>query len=274
MDTTLPSKLNFLTPLETKMIRVGPLGDCGYVLPEAATSNISYLYSIGISTNWEFESAIAGMNKGLQIRAFDRTSGSLVFLYIAIRDLFRGDPTLVNEDIWGRVNRSLKYLAMSIRFRIFFSFGRRFRRQWVRSVSKSSDEVAFVDSMKSIPDYGNLLIKIDIEGGEYDLANDLIEEIERRKNQIACIVMELHDTEMRRSEFSKLVMDIQKYLPIVHIHGNNCAPIAADGLPTVVEITFARKDFVPAQRVLEFPRIGLDYPNDGSLPECEFSFSL
>jgi len=270
----LNSDLDYLVPFETKMMRIGPSGDCGYVLPYGVTSDVQYLYSIGISTNWQFESAIAGMNKGLQIRAFDRTSGSLVFLYIAVRDFLLGDPTLSNEDIRDRVRRSLKYLAMSIRFRIFFRFSRRFYRKWVRSVSKSSDEVAFVDSMKSIPDYGNLLIKIDIEGGEYDLANDLIETIERRKNQITCIVMELHDTELRRREFTKLVMNIQKYLPIVHIHGNNCAPIAADGLPTVVEITFARKDFVSAQRVLEFPRIGLDYPNDGSLPECEFGFSL
>jgi len=270
----LNSDQNYLVPFETKMIRVGPVGDGGYVLPEAVTSDTKFLYSVGISTNWQFESTIAGMNKGLQIRAFDRTFGSLVFLYIAVRDFLRGDPTIFNEDIRDRVRRSRKYLVMSIRFRIFFRFGRRFYRKWVRSVSKSSDVVAFVDSMKSIPDYGNLLIKMDIEGGEYDLANDLIGEIERRNNQITCIVMEFHDTEFRRSEFSALVTNIQKHLSIVHIHGNNCAPIASDGLPIVVEITFARKDFVSAQRVLEFPRSGLDCPNDGLLPELEFSFSL
>ena len=270
----LPADLNFLVPFETKMVRMGPREDGGYVLPESVSADTRYLYSLGISTDWRFESAIASSNPGLEIRAYDHNAGSLIFFYIAIRNLFSGYVMGSDDSFRARIRMSWRYLVLGLRFRMFFKFGRRFYRKWVRSVSKSSDDVAFVDSMKLIPDYGNLLIKIDIDGGEYELVNDLVEEIKRRKNQITCIVMELHDTELQRAEFSALVRSIQEHLPIVHIHGNNCAITASDGLPTVVEITFARKDSVSAQPVLDFPRSGLDYPNDSSLPDCEFSFSL
>ncbi len=226
------------------MVRIGPREDGGYVLPETVSVDTRYLYSVGISIDWRFESAIASSNPRLEIRAYDRNSGSLVFFYSAIRNLLFGYVTGSDELFRARIRMSWKYFVLGLRFRMFFRFGRRFYRKWVRSVSKSSDEVAFVDSIKSIPDYGSLLIKMDIEGGEYELANDLIEEIERRKNQITCIVMEFHDTELRRTEFSTLVRNIQKHLSIVHIHGNNCA------------ITASERQFIAGLRVQFFSLTG------------------
>jgi hypothetical protein len=116
------------------------------------------------------------------------------------------------------------------------------------------------------------MLKIDIEGGEYQLSESLIECLKRNSNKINSVVMEFHDTRVRRIEFENLVKGISSVIPIVHIHGNNCVGVAPDGLPEVVEITFAKECEKTYSDNMSFPLVGLDYPNDKSLPDLTFSF--
>ena len=60
-------------------MRVGPNADCGYVIPESVANSTKSLYSIGISTDWDFEVEMAQRNPKLRVRAFDRSSGWKVF---------------------------------------------------------------------------------------------------------------------------------------------------------------------------------------------------
>ena len=83
--------------------------------------------------------------------------------------------------------------------------------------------------------------------------------------------MELHDTQIMRAEFEKLVKGVSEFLPIVHIHGNNCLGISEDGLPEVLEITFASAS--SDRGSFEFPLPDLDFPNDRETPDLQFSFA-
>jgi hypothetical protein len=47
--------------------------------------------------------------------------------------------------------------------------------------------------------------------------------------------------------------------------------VAADGLPEVLEITFARSEREIGNR--DFPLPHLDYPNDPNIPDISFSFA-
>ena len=116
------------------------------------------------------------------------------------------------------------------------------------------------------------MLKIDIEGGEYELSESLIECLKQNSKKINCVVMEFHDTRIRRNEFEYLVQEISSVVPIVHIHGNNCVVVAPDGLPEVVEITFAKDCENNYSENLIFPLAGLDFPNDKSLPDLSFAF--
>ena len=55
----LSSEFDYLRPFKTELTRVGPKGDGGYVIPQHVVSTTQSLYSIGISTNWEFEIEMA-----------------------------------------------------------------------------------------------------------------------------------------------------------------------------------------------------------------------
>jgi hypothetical protein len=266
------SEFDYLRPFETELVRVGPNGDCGYVIPKSAAISTRSLYSIGISTNWEFEVEMSRLNPGLNISAFDRTSGWKVFAYVALRDLLKGDPSVVGgQSLIDRVLSFRKFLVLAIRFRSFFRGRRRFNRKWVRVEKRGSDEVSFKESIAGAFIESPSMLKIDIEGGEYEFIDDLLHQLSENHQRVSCLVMELHDTHTRRVDFERLVKGISHWLPIVHIHANNCAGVAADGLPEVLEITFARSEREIGNR--EFPLPHLDFPNDPNIPDISFAFA-
>ena len=266
------SEFDYLRPFETELVRVGPKADCGYVIPKSAAISTRSLYSIGISTNWEFEVEMSRLNPGLNISAFDRTSGWKVFAYVALRDLLKGDPSVVGgQSLIDRVLSFRKFLVLAIRFRSFFRGRRRFNRKWVRVEKRGSDEVSFKESIAGAFIESPSMLKIDIEGGEYEFIDDLLHQLSENHQRVSCLVMELHDTHTRRVDFERLVKGISHWLPIVHIHANNCAGVAADGLPEVLEITFARSEREIGNR--EFPLPHLDFPNDPNIPDISFAFA-
>lgn len=269
----LAPSFEYLKPYKSDLIRVGPQGDCGYVVPRSVAENTNALYSIGISTDWEFEVEMAARNPKIKISAFDRTSGWTVFAFVGLRDLLRGDPSESEKmSATARLKSALHYLNLSVRFRIFFSGRKKFERKWVRESSSLKSEISFADSIHGLFDKDEVMLKIDIEGGEYELSESLIECIKMNSEKINSVVMEFHDTKVRRIEFEYLVKGISSVIPIVHIHGNNCVVVAPDGLPEVVEITFAKDCESNYSDTLSFPLAGLDFPNDKSLPDLSFSF--
>jgi hypothetical protein len=212
------------------------------------------------------------LNPGLNISAFDRTSGWKVFAYVALRDLLKGDPSVVRgQPLIDRVLSFQKFLVLAIRFRSFFCGRRRFNRKWVRVEKRGSDEVSFTESIAGAFIESPTMLKIDIEGGEYEFIDDLLHQLSENHQRVSCLVMELHDTHTRRVDFERLVKGISHWLPIVHIHANNCAGVAADGLPEVLEITFARSEREIGNR--EFPLPHLDFPNDPNIPDISFAFA-
>ena len=269
----LSPEFQYLRPFKTDLIRVGPKGDCGYVIPKSVAEKTNGMYSIGISTNWEFEVEMAKRNPKLKISAFDRTSGWTVFAFVGLRDLLRGDPSESEKmSAIARLKSALHYLNLSVRFRIFFSGRKKFDRKWVRESSSLKSEISFADSIQELFNKDEVMLKIDIEGGEYELSESLIECIKKNSKNINSVVMEFHDTRVRRIEFEYLVQGISSVVPIVHIHGNNCVAVAPDGLPEVVEITFAKDCESNYSDSLSFPLAGLDFPNDKSFPDLSFSF--
>ena len=268
----LSQEFSYFRPFKTELVRVGPEGDCGYLIPRDVAKRTNSLYSIGISTNWEFEIEMAKLNRGLTISAFDRTSGWQVFGYLALRDLFRGDPSeLEPQSFKVRINSARRFISLCLRFRFFFVGQRKFHRLWIRGEKVKSDEISFKQSLSNVFKNCPTMLKVDLEGGEYEFVDEFISQVSNNLELINCIILEVHDTKIRRNEFEKLVKGISQYFPVVHIHGNNCAGVSADGLPEVLEITFANAGKDHGSR--NFPLVGKDFPNDSKFPDIEFSFA-
>ena len=212
--------------------RVGSANDGGYLLLDTF-SNVGVCISLGIGANVEFEQAL--LAKGIPVVAVDGTIPS-----------YPNKPH--SKLIW--VNKNVGAIDNA------------------NLVSLNS---IFLESDKQFAWTGDCLLKIDIEGHEYETIQALDMDFQVRASQI---ILELHNVlpKLYHSplEIFSLVEKLLKTHELVHIHGNNYEyAINTNGstIPNVLELTFARKDFVSSSfDVAKFPRV-LDAPNNPYLPD-------
>jgi len=126
---------------------------------------------------------------------------------------------------------------------------------------------------------GDLLLQMDIEGGEYPILSSIDSEFLKRFRIIALELHDLHLLALPSSfsyQYTQLMTKLLKNFDIVHLHPNNCGgSYVAHGtlFPKVVEITLHRKDRSKELSRVEIPHV-LDFPNDEKLGEFpDFGFA-
>ena len=134
-----------------------------------------------------------------------------------------------------------------------------------------------MDHYKELGISGRVLLKVDVEGCEYEwLENTNIEEL---ASITTGMVLEVHDLQYgdTRERFIKCIEELNKYFYICHLHGNNCArTFRYEGdiqFPDVLELTLISKEIVN-QVVIStetFPT-HLDSPNNKYLPDINLDF--
>jgi len=130
----------------------------------------------------------------------------------------------------------------------------------------------------SDPEDNNLILQMDIEGGEYDVLIDTSKELMKR---FRILVIEFHNFNSIFSTtgftlINACFMKLKQDFEIVHIHPNNtsCLVEYEDFIvPEVIELTFLRKDRICKKNETKFFPHELDSRNDFSrkdviLPEC------
>ena len=99
-----------------------------------------------------------------------------------------------------------------------------------------------------------IFFKIDIEGSEYRILDDLI----NFSKNMSGLTIEFHDVDLN---INRILDFIKKFdLTLVHIHPNNYSNLGIDNIPTSLELSFS-KDPVIIKKTLHFPH-KLDQKND------------
>lgn len=148
-----------------------------------------------------------------------------------------------------------------------------------KGISGTSEEETdnFVYHYKELGISGRVLLKVDVEGCEYEwLENTNFQEL---ANITTGIVLEVHylDDVTTRNRFLKCIDELNKHFYICHVHGNNCAATFKHGeidFPMVLEITFISKGIVDGLVGFSnetFPT-ELDNPNSKHLPDLNLDF--
>ncbi len=114
----------------------------------------------------------------------------------------------------------------------------------------------------------NLLLKVDVEGSEWEVFDGLPVRILKKFQQV---VVEWHGIAENNFEYSadkkwEVLNKLHKHFHVIHVHQNNWGPIHSLGefkVPTVLEVTYLRRDpeFVVAPSVTNYPMEGLDFAN-------------
>ena len=234
--------IELITPkkLKYKKIRLGPKEDGGYVVSDCVLSNVDSLFTYGAG---DFISRPE--NIGFE-KEFVKKYNKPAYLF---------DHTVhIDEFKDGLIS--------------FFNEGLGF-----------GDKCnTFFNHYKKLGIKNSVLLKIDIEGSEYDFfeRTDIFE----LSKLVSGICIEFHSLNIKefRERFVKLCKELEKFFVLNHVHGNNWGgTFEYEGydIPTVLESTYVNKNI--AGNFIEctdtYPIKNLDYPNKAGGEDIDLLFT-
>jgi len=219
-----------------RLIRVGPNGDGGYVIPDDLVG-ISYCFSPGSDLLWEFEREIG--------ERYQITSYICDSLIKKPNDL---SEMQVFKDAWLGPSTGGNFISFA---------------DWIHeSIDVSRGE--------------DLLLQIDIEGAEYlallALPDDMLLKfrvIIMEGHSLDALMNRFSFEEFLAPVFRRLARDYD----LVYLHGNNCCGLwnyRGFTYPRIAEFTWHRKDRRFKTPTVTQVKTVLDYPNIASVDEIRF----
>ena len=261
----LDSSFNYLRPFdEPDLIRLGKKNDGGYIVSKKSLESGNCLLTFGMSNEWSFEEDFIKYNSKNYVHIYDHTvdlNFFLLRLYKSIKRIFYFKSNFIN--ISEKISELIKFIKLS-------------KSKIKHYKNKISNEKSFIsrslkESLEETECYGKLILKIDIEGDEFEILND----INLYSDKIHTLIVEFHELDKKLNDFEKLIKNINKEFYIIHIHGNNYSKCGENGIPNTLEITFLNsKMFFKNQKKTKdnFPIYNLDFPNDPTKKDIQINF--
>jgi len=226
------------------LLRVGPNEDGGYLVGKKSLANSKYLISFGIFDDWIFEKDFLKKNDIVKINCYDDVlSASWLF-----KNIFK---FLINL----KFNLAIKKIKIFIDY--FFI---------KKKINFNKKEIISKDLIEISKSKKDIFLKIDIEGSEYRILNDILD-IE--KNLLGMII-EFHDVDLHLDKIENFVNSL-KYLKLIHIHPNNYGKLNSENDPTLIEVTFEKDPDLISEEVY-LPN-NLDYKNRPNSHDIELKFN-
>jgi len=256
----LPRTLDYLKPLAIDdLCRLGRDNDGGYILPAAVVSRAEHLVSFGLSWDWSFEKDFKSRNPKLRIDAYDHTVRPRSIVRRAAGAAARAAVLRLPP---GDAARTLRDAAD------YFTIMKHFVRR-VSATKQDRIDVTIDEVFRRVPPGKRVFLKMDIEGSEYDVLHEILQ----HSHSLVGMVIEFHDVGVLRSTFETSVSAILEHFDIVHVHGNNWAGVAEDGLAEVLEVTFLNRAYRPSTVLRrEVLPLEIDQPNHPERPDLPILF--
>jgi len=268
MNKVLPTEYNFLIPNSQQTLsRMGINKDGGYIVDEKLVNYSNILVSFGMGDEFSFEDDFLKKNEINKVFIFDYTINHKIYA----KNIFKIIRRILK---FKRKYSDLVKLIKTFRdFRTFINKERvNFFSKKITNEIKNVEDTnlkKIIEELK-IKKEQEIILKIDIEGDEYKIINDIIIHHEK----INQLVMEFHDLHIKKDEFFTSIKKLQKFFTIVHLHANNYNKCNDDGFPINIEITLCKKKYITENqnKTYNFPIKNLDYPNNSELPDLEINF--
>lgn len=199
-----------LTPYKVddlNKIRFGnQFGDGGYIVPKELISKIERCYTYGVGADISFETYLTSFNKNIIVKMFDHTVNY---------------PKQINSNIYFK-KEGLSFKKMP-------------------DLNTLSAHLFENNDLEK-----KILLKIDIEGAEWDILDELNVKILQKA---VIFIVELHwfHQVQNLDKFTKVLQKLNKFFTIYHLHGNNCATlleINGKKLPDVLEVTYINNSYI------------------------------
>jgi len=242
----------FLKPYHIKLsnlIRIGPKTDGGYVIDKRVINKTKILITCGLNDDWEFEKSFLQKKPNTKIIAFDHT---------------------VNRDFWvKRFKKDIIHFLLLKKLRIskiidifkfinYYHFFSKNRKHYIKKIVSNDKNNKEITIPKILKKYEKVFLKIDIEGDEYKILND----IKRNSNKIIFLIIEFHELNKNINKIKKFLKGLS--LKIIHIHANNYGGVDKHNNPKVIELSLSNTRQIKINSIFSkrnYPIINLDYKN-------------
>ena len=254
-------KFSFLKPFYYKdLLRVGTNADGGYICSSSVIKKAKYLISCGLGNEFSFENSLL-KNKSITINIYDHT----ISIFSHIR--------LILKNFRRFITFRLKYFILIESLVNFYKYLLLINHNNVHHFSKkvSNNKDANSITLKNILNLKskNVILKIDIEGYEFKILNQLL----KYKENFSMLIIEFHFIQKNKKVFTNFFNEFLKFFTIIHVHGNNNNSLNIYGIPDVLEITMIKKknNIKIKKRIINFPT-KLDFPNNPHYKDLSFRF--
>ena len=234
------------------LVRCGRDNDGGYLVSKKTIGETGTVISFGIFDDCSFETQFKKI-KPVQVHCYDKTVNKTYWKKRIYNDI-------------GASLYNLNYSFLKNTFSRYFEFKKFFKDKTnyltIDTIRTGSVKKILNNSQSNLPK--PFFFKIDIEGSEYRILDELIE----FQNLICGLVIEFHDLDLNLNKVEKFIKNFN--LNLTHIHPNNYGELDLNGNPTVLEMTFEKKPIKISEN-LNFPN-KYDQPNDPQSKDIVLKF--
>ena len=256
---------NFLRPYhidDQKLVRVGPKLDGGYVMDKKSILNTDIIITCGLNDDWEFEKFFLKINTKCIVEAYDHTIDKKFWI-----ERFKKDIKhffLLKKIRLSKIINIFKYLD-------YLNFFQNQNKHHILKIGTKNIENKEITINKILQAYQNVILKIDIEGDEYKI----LEQVLYNSNKINTLIIEFHNIHKNIDKIKNFISK-SKILKLIHIHSNNYGGSNKDGDPNVVELTFTSVnnnniDLIKTNK--SFPIKDLDFKNIDRIHDVYLKFN-
>ena len=246
------------------LVRIGGGNDGSYLVDKNSIISSDILISFGVGITFDFEKSFLKIKK-VPIVAFDGSAG---FQSQLKKIKFR----ILNIIRYRKIDyffESFEHFVKPFKFYFFYknfrsknlnTGYRRFVKKFIGNDENSLTLNKVVEKFVISNNFKQAFFQIDIEGGEYELLSDLID------NQIIMsgLVVEFHDFDKNKNLVENFIKNFE--LNLIHTHVNNIGGLSEESTPKVIEMTFSKHK--PTKKVLSLPH-PLDKPNSNDFFDYE-----
>ncbi len=241
------------------LVRRGSTNDGGYLLPSDVSAQ--FLISLGLGDDWKFELDLIKYKQVGKFIIFDHS----VNLLSLFKNLTQKKRKLIS--FIHRVIILIRY------FRDFTFFNNsHIKKKVTKNGSiENFSEISVNEIFKEfvVDPKSTIILKIDIEGSEFDIIEQVIE----FSNQIHVLVIEFHEILKKQENFKDSLDLLKSKFSLIHTHINNYGEIDEFSIPNVCEFTFINRNIYRQNRKVDrLPRVGLDSPSTPGRPDPEIIF--
>ena len=218
------------------LIRIGPKLDGGYILDKRIVHITKKIITCGLNDDWEFEKHFSKINSSCEVLAYDHTVNKKFWIKRFKKDI-------LHFFLFKKIR--LRKIISIFKYYDYINFFKNKNKHYELKISDKNIKNKEITINEILKDHDNLILKIDIEGDEYNILNQIL----KNSKKINALLIEFHDIQKNMHLIKKFIEQSNK-LKLVHIHANNYQCIDKDINPSVIELTFTNIEKIRFEQII------------------------